>query len=128
MIDKVKQGRSNKRKGKVGERAVANAFKDRWPYHCKHARRGLQDRDGSEAADVEGVPGLFVEVKKMKQANVREALRQAIEACKDGRRPIAVIKDDKKPAFVVLSLDDFMAILDWASWEYVDRQKGTLAP
>ncbi len=115
-------GARSREKGKEGERVVANGFKDRWPEYCKHARRGLQDRDGMEHADVEGVPGLFIEVKKQRRANVRAALEQATESCKDGRRPIAVIKDDKKPPFVVLSQDDFLEILDWGSWKKIDDE------
>ncbi|KKN67578.1 hypothetical protein LCGC14_0460330 [marine sediment metagenome] len=113
-------GTRSREKGKEGERVVANRFRDRWPEYCKHARRGLQDRDGIEHADVEGVPGLFIEVKKQKKANVRAALEQVKEACKDGRRPMVVIKDDKKPPFVVLTQDDFMAILDWHSWKRIN--------
>ncbi|KKM94494.1 hypothetical protein LCGC14_1197760 [marine sediment metagenome] len=109
-------GTRSREKGNEGERDVANALKKEWPVLCEHARRGLQDRDGIEACDVEGVPGMWVESKKEVQNNVRKTLRQMAEKCQDGRIPFAVIKDDGKPPFVVMPFESLVRILNEASF------------
>lgn len=56
-------GRRSREKGARGEREAAG-FLSQW---FSTARRGFsQTRGGAEAPDVDGVPGLFVEVKRLK--------------------------------------------------------------
>jgi hypothetical protein len=97
----------SRRKGKVGEREVANAIRLTLGLD---AHRGCQARAGTDTCDVEGVPGLWVESKRGKQPNVRAALRQATEDS-DGRVPVAVIRDDGEDAFAVLSFDALLALM-----------------
>jgi hypothetical protein len=81
-------------------------------------RRGLQCR-GEEVADVD-CPVFWVEAKRGKKPNVRAALCQAMNAAPKGRIPLAVIRDDRAEAFVVLSLDDFLDLVsEW--WERGQR-------
>lgn len=115
-------GVRSQEKGKVGERAVANKFKDRWPVLCVDARRGNQARDGSDCSDVEGVPGLWVESKKERQNNVRDTLKQMKEDCKDGRIQVAVIKDDGEPPFVVMPQESLFRILNEESFAERDQE------
>ncbi len=121
-MDKVKQGRQNRRKGKAFELVVARAFRERWPRFCRYVCRGLQDRDGGEVADVQGVPGLWIECKFGKSVPIRAALAQAAEKCTTGEVPVAVIKDHRQPPFVVLGLDDFLDLLDERSYAEMDKE------
>lgn len=98
-------GASQRTKGHNWEREVARRFREAWP--GSNARRGLQYRDGSEAPDVI-VSGLHIECKRGRQPNPRTALRQAQEAAAKGTIPIAIVKDDRKPAYVVLLLEDYL--------------------
>jgi hypothetical protein len=74
-------------------------------------RRGIQTRDGEEAADVEGVPGLWIEAKAHRRVNLRAALAQAIAAAPPGRKPVVIGKDDRQRPVALMLLDDFLALL-----------------
>jgi hypothetical protein len=106
-------GALSRRKGHDFERALVHRFREAMP--GAEVRRGLQCREGAEAADVD-CPVFWIEAKRGRKPNVRAALRQAQEAAPKGRMPVAVIRDDRQPAFVLLGLDDFLELVrEW--WE-----------
>ena len=105
-------GRASRRKGHQWERDVANRFKE--VFGRDKVRRGLQYREGAECPDVVA-PCFWIECKRRKQTNPRAALRQAIEdSGGKGFWPLAVCKDDGQPAFVSMTLDDFLELVtEW---------------
>jgi len=105
-------GASSRRKGHQFERDVANMLREVMP--GADIKRGLQSRGGgAEEMDVE-CPYFAVECKKGPMPNPRAALRQATNDAKPGKVPIGVIGDDRKPPFVVLSLEDFLGFVkEW---------------
>ena len=104
-------GRSSRRKGADFERTMVHRFRE--VFGDEDVRRGLQSR-GEEVSDVD-VPCFWIECKRMKQTNPRAALRQDIEdSGGKGFWPIAVCKDDGQPAFVSMTLDDFLELVtEW---------------
>jgi hypothetical protein len=103
-------GASSRRKGHDFERELVHLFREAMP--GADERRGLQCR-GEEVADVD-CPVFWPEAKRGSKPNVRAALAQAQEAAPKGRIPIAVIRDDRAPAFVALLLDDFLDLVrEW---------------
>jgi hypothetical protein len=103
-------GKRSRNKGANYERELAKLFDAAMPGAT--VRRGIQYRDGAECPDVD-CPHFWVEAKRGKLPNPRAALKQAQKAS-DGRRPIAVIRDDRSKAFVVIGLDDFLELVrDW---------------
>lgn len=113
-------GAGNRRKGHDFERALVHRFREVMP--GAEINRGVQSREGNEAADVE-CPVFWVEAKRGKQPNPRAALRQATEAAPHGRVPLAVIRDDRAKPFVALSLDDFLEfVAEWWSSAPMKRQ------
>lgn len=111
-------GKAQRRKGQDFERAVARLFAAAMP--GSDARRGIgQSRSGGEVADVD-VPVFWVECKVGARPPVRGALEQAQKAAGPGRIPVAVIKEDRRQPFVVLTLDDFLELVtEW--WRAVER-------
>ena len=108
-------GVRSRRKGATWERDLATRWRERFGVATK---RGIgQMRDASEVPDVDGLPGFWVEAKVGAMPNPRAALAQALEAC--GERPlwpIAVVKDDRRPPFVCMALDDFEDLVgEWLS-------------
>jgi hypothetical protein len=99
-------GASQRRKGHNYEREIARVFREIYP----GARRGLQYRDGSEAADVEGTP-FHIECKRGKAISVFAALKQAEAAASRGMVPIVVAKRDRERDVVMLSLEDFLELI-----------------
>ena len=102
-------GKMSRRKGAQYERDLVKLFRDAMP--GANVRRGLQSRGGGEVPDVD-CPLFWVEAKRGRKPNVRAALRQAKDDCGDDRTPVAVIRDDREEAFVVLGLDDFLQLTE----------------
>ena len=113
-------GSRSRSKGARWEREVANLF--RATMDGADIRRGIQNRAGGDASDVEGAGRLHIECKVGKMPNPRAALKQAIRDHKPGKIPIAVIKDDRQKPFVVVGLNDFLIefVHRWWSYEVED--------
>tara|TARA_B100000745_G_C20140557_1_gene391043 strand:+ start:407 stop:748 length:342 start_codon:yes stop_codon:yes gene_type:complete len=111
-------GKRSRDKGKRGERAVAELFREAMPGDS--IKRGIQTRDGSEVADVTNC-AFFIEVKNQKKPNIRAALAQAAEACGERKLwPIAVTKDTRGSWRVTLELADFLELV--AEWWTMRRE------
>lgn len=104
-------GAGCRRKGISYEREIANVLGE--VFGPENARRGIQYRSGSEVPDVE-VPAFWVETKRGRKTNIRAALKQAREACKEPKWLLAICKDDHEPAIASMYLDDFIDLLkEW---------------
>jgi hypothetical protein len=58
----------------------------------------------------------WVECKSGKKPNPRAALKQAICDCSFGRIPVAAIKDDRQDPFVVMTMEDWLELVqNWWS-------------
>ncbi len=98
---------ASRRKGSRFELEVANALKPIYP----GARRGLQFQHGGLVPDVDGTP-FWVECKVGKNPPLRPALEQAIRDCHDDRTPIAVVKQDRLPAIVLMRWADWLELAE----------------
>ncbi len=109
-------GRHSRNKGSQFERDVAKIFREHLGLSAEEIKRGIgQSRNSAEVADVDGVPGLWIEAKRHKKTYPKKALEQAriaLEASKkNGQIPIAVCRDDfAVEATVTLYLKDFLNI------------------
>lgn len=110
-------GKHSRRKGKAFEQDVARELR---AIFGDQVKRGWQARQGSDAPDVEGVPGWWIEAKHHHKANVRAAFQQVLEAQKDAARkndpraalkPLVVSKDDGLEALATLRFEDFVELL-----------------
>ena len=122
-------GARSRNKGARGERQTAKELSA--AMQGFEVRRGIQNRTGGDAADIEGAGRLHVEVKTGKRPNPRAALAQAEADAKPERIPVAVIRDDRNPPYVFMRwqtfLDEFLPL--WAEKnrpvsEPVDQVKG----
>ena len=110
-------GALSRQKGLRFEHELVHRFREAMP--DAEVKRGLQDRSGEEAPDVD-IPCFFLEAKHHHRTNIKAALEQATNASPKGRWPIAVCKDDRKPAVVAMYLEDFLELLgQW--WQRRDR-------
>lgn len=115
--ERSRRGRGARRKGANMEREIAREMNERIP--GLGARRSIQSRGAQDGADVE-CPIFWIEVKAGKKPNPRAALEQAIrDAAATGKIPIAVIRDDRRPAFAVLPWNDLLDLIaEW--WESIE--------
>jgi hypothetical protein len=101
--------RAQREKGKRGERL----WRDKCREHGFEAHRAgyKQAHLGSGGADVEDDSGIWWEVKFVEKLNVREAYRQASEACPIGVPPAVAHKTSSEPFLVTLAGEDFLLLL-----------------
>ena len=100
---------NSKRKGKSGELEIVRALKN----YGYDARRTAQYCGNSgEAADVVGLPGVHIEVKRVERLNVPEAMKQAVrdaEKFHDGV-PALFHRRSREPWLVTMRLQDWMGL------------------
>lgn len=97
-------GKSNKRKGAVGERELANILKNKYGYNT---RRG-QQHGGYFEADVVGLSGIHIECKRCRNLQIYKWIEQAKNDKRDGEIPVVMFRRDKQQWLVFMELDDFM--------------------
>ena len=93
-------------KGKRGEREVALILRE----HGFEARRGQQYCGANGDADVVGVPGLHIEVKRTEKFRMYEALDQAINDAIEDELPVVFTRKNNCDWVACLRLDDFMEL------------------
>ena len=105
-------GKRSREKGKRGEREVAKLFRD----YGYAGRRGQQYKGGKDSADVMGVPGLHIEVKRTERFSLYEALAQAKrDAAGSENLPVVMHRRNESPWVVVMDFHDFIQI--YREWE-----------
>lgn len=104
-------GRSSKRKGKIGELEVVNLLKAAG----YNAHRSVQYCGATgDAPDVEGLPGIHIEVKRVERLNLKKAYEQAVNDSKaNGNNDFPVIfhRQSREPWMVTLSAEDFLKLI-----------------
>jgi hypothetical protein len=106
-------GRSQREKGKRGEREIASRIRAVLPEHAGAIRRGWQSRSGSDDPDVvlpDWLP-MWIESKLGAAPRIEAALRQAIDAAPQGMMPVAITRRDRCDAIVTMRIDDWLAML-----------------
>lgn len=114
MTDASAKGRRSRNKGKRGELEFARFCTARG-YECRRTaqRRG----DLGNAADVEGLPGVHVEVKRTEAFRLWDALQQAERdaiASGDGF-PVVAHRKNEYPWVVVMYAEDWFEL--YRAWE-----------
>lgn len=104
-------GKASREKGKRGELEVAHIMQA----YGYDARRGQQFSGLQGDADVVGVPGLHLEIKRVKTLRLDDAMEQSIRDAREGEIPVVVHRKDKQPWRVTLSLENFMTF--YTAWE-----------
>jgi len=99
-------GRMSKEKGKRGEREIASFLKA----YGYDARRGQQFCGIEGDADVIGLPGIHIEVKRTETLRLYDALYQSKRDAKDGETPTVWHRKNDCKWVVILDADDFMKI------------------
>ena len=117
-------GKSQREKGKRGERELANLLKD----HGYNCRRGQQYCGTNGDADVVGLPGIHIECKRVERLNLEDAMTQAIDDTAAEKLPFgeeiypAVFHRRNRGSWLVtMRLDDWMNLYrEWGSGRQLD--------
>lgn len=121
-------GRSQREKGKRGERAAAKAVSAALGVS---ARRGVQYKGGADSADLEvEIPGVHWEVKFVERESVRTWMAQACEES-GGQVPVVLHKRSRGEWLVTLQLErlyEFVQRLEEATGETLQVLGGGAIP
>lgn len=100
---------NSKQKGAAGEREFAN--------YCKEkgfdTRRTAQynGKELGSLADVVGIPGIHIEVKRVEKLNIHNAMEQAVRDCNVvGELPIVAHRKNGKKWLITMTADDWFKL------------------
>ena len=77
---------NSRNKGKRGELELANLLKE----HGFDARRGQQYSGANGDADVEGMPGIHIECKRVERLNIEDAMAQSRRDARTDEIPVVM--------------------------------------
>lgn len=92
----------SRRKGKAGEREAAAKLRE---VLGADARRGAQHRGGPDSPDVDGVPGLHVEVKRCESLRMYDAMAQAVGDA-GAAVPLVMHRRNNREWLAIVRVDD----------------------
>ena len=98
---------NSKQKGARGEREVAEFLRLRG----YDARRGQQYCGANGDADVIGLPGHHLEIKRVERLNIEEAMQQSRVDARDGEIPVVVHRRNGKKWLITLELADYLDMI-----------------
>lgn len=98
-------------KGKRGELELAHLLQE----YGYNARRSQQYAGINNDADVVGLPGIHIEVKRVEKLNINNAMEQAVRDSRTHEKPTVFHRTNRVPWKVTMLFDDWMEL--YQSWE-----------
>lgn len=100
---------NSKKKGAAGEREFANYCKNKGFDVRRTAQYNGKELDSK--ADVIGIPGIHIEVKRCEQLNINKAIEQAIRDSEGHSEiPIVAHRKNNKPWLITMTADDWFKL------------------
>lgn len=98
---------NSKEKGKRGERELAGVLR----LHGYETHRGVQYKGGPQSPDVEGLPHIHIECKRVERLDIYAAIDQSRrDAQGSGDLPAVFHRKNNCDWLVTMRLDDWMRI------------------
>jgi len=107
---------NSRNKGKRGEIEVAHLLQ-KYGYET---RRGQQFSGANGDADVVGLPGIHIEVKRVEKLNIENAVEQAVRDARGGEKPAVFHRKDRKKWLVTMPFDEWIEM--YMEWEKHDKR------
>ena len=98
--------KNSRQKGARGERELAGILRG----YGYDARRGQQYSGANGDADVEGLPKIHIECKRVERLNIYDAIAQSKHDARAGEIPAVMHRKNDCEWLVTLTLDGFMEI------------------
>ena len=100
---------NSRQKGKRAELEVARILRE----HGYDCRRGCQYNGSDGSADVVGLPGIHLEIKRVERLNLSGAMSQAIADCKENI-PTVWHRKNNEQWLVTMRAEDWLSLYkDW---------------
>lgn len=103
---------NSREKGKRGERELASKLRE----YGYETRRGQQFSGANGDADVVGLPGVHLEVKRVERLNIEDAMAQSKHDARPGERPVVMHRKNNCEWLVTMRLIEWMEL--YRDWEY----------
>ena len=97
---------NSRQKGKRGELELAHILKS----YGYEARRGQQYCGANGDADVIGLPGIHIEVKRVERLDLYGAMEQAERDARENEIPTVFTRKNNKNWLVCMRFEDFMGM------------------
>lgn len=109
---------NSKKKGKNGELSLAHELQ-KYGYDV---RRSVQYSGANHDADLENLPGIHIECKRVEKLNIYDAMAQSIHDARENEIPVVMHRRNHDYWKVTMRLEDFMKI--YPEWEvhYGDKE------
>ena len=118
--EKSASGRRSREKGKRGEREIAGILRE---HGYSEARRGVQYSGRTGAADVVGLPGWHIEVKRVEHFNLISAAAQAERDARAGERWVVFHRPSRKPWLTALPEETFKTLAGGSEGWHTEEEK-----
>lgn len=105
---------NSREKGKRGELEAAHLLRE----YGYETRRGQQFSGANGDADVVGLPGIHLEIKRVEKLNIDEALTQSIRDARENEIPVVMHRKNKTMWKITMRFDDWIEL--YKAWE--DKQ------
>ena len=99
---------NSKEKGKRGELEISKILRS----YGYDTRRSVQYSGANGDADVVGVPGVHIEIKRVEKLNIDNAMEQSIRDALEDETPVVMHRKNGKKWLVTMRLDDWMMIYE----------------
>lgn len=99
---------NSRNKGKAGELEAARLLRE----YGYDARRGQQYSGANGDADVTGLPGIHIEVKRNEHLNIFDAVNQSVKDARPGELPIVMHRKNRTPWLITMKFEDFISIYE----------------
>jgi len=99
---------NSRQKGARGERELAGILKA----YGYTARRGQQYCGANGDADVVGLPGIHIEVKRVERLNIDNAVDQAVSDSKEGELAAVFHRKNKRGWNVTMPFEDWIKLYE----------------
>lgn len=103
-------------KGAKGEREIAHVLQGRG----YDARRGQQYCGANGDADVVGLHGIHIEVKRTEALRIYEAMNQAKNDAREGEIPVVMHRRNKERWLAIMELEHFLDLYEEARHGHSD--------
>ncbi|MCI8607125.1 MAG: hypothetical protein HFG72_10010 [Hungatella sp.] len=97
---------NSRQKGARGERELAGILRE----YGFDSRRGQQYSGANGDADVVGLPGIHVEVKRVERLNISEAMKQSQRDARPGELPAVFHRRNREEWLVTMPLGDWIEL------------------
>lgn len=106
---------NSRNKGKRGELEAAKALQE----YGYETRRGQQFSGANGDADVVGLPGIHLEIKRVEKLNISEAMRQSTRDAKENELPVVMHRKNREEWLITMPLRAFMVL--YKAWERIRK-------